>query len=104
MNCVRCGQCCISVGRTFWRHGNFKKFPELLLLAENTESLDDGLPCGMLQMTDGVASCRIELQFGKKAKPKVCREYPVLSCLQVNPLISKGRSACYLETCGQFHV
>lgn len=98
MNCIRCGQCCISVGRTFWRNGNFKDYPALRILAENTESQDDGLPCGMLQMTDGVAACKIEMEFGKSAKPKVCREYPDLNCLQFSPLIEKGRSVCYLES------
>jgi len=98
MECIRCGQCCISVGRTFWKHGDFEKYPELQKLAENTESQDDGLPCEMLQMTDGVAACKIEMQYGRAAKPKVCREYPPLSCLHFNPLIEKGRSVCYLET------
>lgn len=98
MECVRCGQCCISAGRTFWKHGDFAKYPKLQLLADNTESPDDGLPCGMLQMKDGVAACGIELEYGKKAKPKVCRDYPPLSCIQFNPLIKKGITACYLES------
>lgn len=84
--CVRCGQCCISEGRTFWRKGDFEEFPKLQLLADNTESQDDGLPCGMLQMTDGIAACKIELEFGKEAKPKVCRDYPGLkNCWYNNP-------------------
>ena len=99
MNCVRCGQCCISVGRTFWANGDFEDYPDLERLAKNTESKDEGLPCGMLQMTDGVAACRIELQFGKAAKPKACREYPELSCWFEDPDFNKGRSVCYLE-CG----
>ena len=97
MECVRCGQCCISVGRTFWLHGDFEKYPELQKLAETRESQDEGLPCEMLQMTDGVAACKIELLYGKEAKPKVCREYPELSCWFVDPDINKSRSVCYLE-------
>lgn len=100
MDCIRCGQCCISVGRTFWRCGDFKDYPELQLLANNTEPQDDGLPCGMLQMTDGIAACKIEMMYGHEAKPKACRDYPVLSCLHFNPQIAKGRSVCYLESWG----
>lgn len=74
--CLRCGQCCISVGRTFWRCGDFTGYPELEELAKQTESVDDGLPCQMLQMTDGIASCKIEILYGRKAKPLVCREFP----------------------------
>ena len=98
MKCVRCGQCCISVGRTFWKHGDFKDYPELRRLADQTESQDDGLPCGMLQMKDGVAACKIELLYGRRAKPRVCREYPVFDCWHFNPQIKKGRSACYLQS------
>lgn len=98
MECIRCGQCCISVGRTFWRNGDFENYPELQRLAEETESQDDGLPCQMLQMKDGIAACRIELEYGWAAKPKVCREYPALMCLHFNSQIAKGRGACYLQS------
>jgi len=74
--CKRCGQCCISVGRTFWRNSDFADYPSLAKLAKRTESQDDGLPCQMLQMKNGVATCKIELLYGRKAKPRVCREYP----------------------------
>lgn len=74
--CVRCGQCCISVGRTFWRNGNFPGGSPLAKMAETTPSVDDGLPCEMLEMLAGVATCRIQATFGKKFKPSVCREYP----------------------------
>ncbi len=76
LTCARCGQCCIAVGRTFWQHGDFTDCPELEKLANETESRDEGLPCGMLQMVDGVASCRIETQYGRQFKPEVCRAYP----------------------------
>ena len=98
MECVRCGQCCISVGSTFWKHGDFKDYPELRELAKRTENCDDGRPCGMLQMTDGVAACKIELLYGRRAKPRVCREYQVFDCWHFNPQIKKGRSACYLQS------
>jgi len=72
-------------------HGDFEKYPKLERLVDNTESQDDGLPCGMLQMKDGVAACKIELLHGKEAKPEVCRDYPALSCVQFSPLlIEKG--------------
>ena len=85
--CIRCGQCCISVGRTFWRKrkGDFEKYPELQKLAKMTKSQDEGLPCEMLQMTDGIAWCKIQILYGKKAKPKLCREYPKSICLYNNP-------------------
>lgn len=86
------------MGRTFWRNGDFTDYPELQILADNTESQDDGLPCQMLQMVDGIAACKIELEYGWAAKPKVCREYPVLDCLHFNPQIEKGRSVCYLQS------
>ena len=96
--CVRCGQCCISVGRSFWTHGDFDDYPELRKIAEQTEHHDDGLPCEMLQMKDGIAACKKELLYGKAAKPKVCRDYPPLSCLHFNPQIEKGRTICYLQS------
>lgn len=80
--CVRCGQCCISVGRTFWSCGDFENYPELAKLAEQTESKDEGLPCQMLEIKDSIATCRIERDYGYTAKPKVCQEYPTtdISC------------------------
>ena len=96
--CVRCGQCCIWVGRTFWLNGDFQDWPELEELAEKTKSIDEGLPCEMLQMTDGIATCKIELLYGRAAKPKVCRGYSVLSCHQQTSDIPKGRTVCYLQS------
>lgn len=97
--CMRCGQCCISVGRGFWLHGDFADYPELQRLAETKEDQDDGLPCEMLQMTNGVAKCKIQILYGWKAKPKVCREYPALECHHSDnfSLIPKGRSFCYQQ-------
>lgn len=96
--CVRCGQCCISVGRAFWCHGDFEDFPELERLKEQTEDLNDGLPCEMLQMKDGIASCGIELKYDREAKPQVCREYPELTCWHESPKTVNGRSVCYLKS------
>lgn len=97
MECVRCGQCCIAVGRTFWLHGDFEDYPELLKLAESRESKDDGLPCEMLQMVDGVAACKIELLYGREAKPEVCQDYPKKQCYLEAGTI-KGRVVCYLKS------
>jgi len=74
--CVRCGQCCISVGRTFWKNGDFSGIPELEIDARSEPYIDEGLPCEMLQMVDGLASCKIQEKYGYDMKPQVCREYP----------------------------
>lgn len=74
--CVRCGQCCISVGLTFWRNGDFENCSELRRRAALTKPVDEGLPCEMLEMCRGIAICRIERFFGYEFKPKVCKEYP----------------------------
>jgi len=86
------------VGRTFWCSGDFKDYPELQKLKENTERQDDGLPCGMLQMTDGIAACKIELQYGREAKPKACRDYPNLTCWFEDPDLNKKQRICFLES------
>lgn len=75
-SCRRCGACCLTVGRTFWRNGDFVGCYPLELLAEQTESVDDGLPCEMLYVIAGVAHCRIECQYVREFKPEACREYP----------------------------
>jgi Fe-S-cluster containining protein len=80
LSCQRCGQCCIAVGRSFWRHGDFTGCPELEKLATETESVDEGLPCAMLDMSGGVASCRIETKYGRQFKPEGCRQYPSGPC------------------------
>jgi hypothetical protein len=92
--CVRCGHCCMAVGRHFWTHGDFSKYPELQKLAETRTDTDEGLPCEMLQMKDGIAACKIELLYGKGAKPEVCRKYPDLECHQSQKMF-KGQGFCY---------
>ena len=94
--CIRCGQCCIGVGRTFWKVGDFKNYPELETLATLTESVDGGLPCQMLQMKDGVASCKIQTDYGWKAKPEVCRTFPDDECHH-NKGTFKNKRICLLE-------
>lgn len=73
--CLRCGHCCMAVGTTFWRNGDFTRWPELQRLADTTDSQDDARPCQFLYISCGVASCMIEVEYGRKAKPDVCREY-----------------------------
>jgi len=80
--CLRCGQCCISVGRTFWR-------------AEQTEAVDDGLPCEMLKVANGIATCKIESVWGRAAKPEMCRDYPIDECIHqrlMRPMREKDAS------------
>jgi len=97
--CKRCGQCCIAVGRTFWVHGDFADYPELKRLSDAVTEFDDCLPCAMLQMKDGVASCKIQELYGYDAKPDVCREYPELpgNCWEHKQEL-KGRRICLQET------
>lgn len=78
--CLRCGHCCMAVGREFWLHGDYSRYPELLALSEIYTDTDDGLPCRMLQMIDGMAFCKIQIEYGYKAKPKICRQYPEVIC------------------------
>lgn len=85
MSCQRCGKCCNSVGRTFWKAGcllfidenrQFGDCQELNDLANNGDHEDNGLPCGMLAFEDGRAVCLIEKNYGKQYKPTVCEKYP----------------------------
>lgn len=85
MECKRCGQCCMAVGREFWLHGGYENKPEypwLYKLAMKLEDPGDGLPCRMLVLIDGVAMCSIQETFGYDAKPQVCKDYPELECHQ----------------------
>lgn len=77
-------------------NGEFKDYPQLEALAEKTAVVDEGLPCEMLQMKDGVAACKIEVLYGRDAKPKVCREYPELQCRHESDKMRHGRGICYL--------
>ena len=96
--CLRCGHCCVGVGRTFWRHGDFSRWPELEKLAARTPSKDEGLPCQMLQMEDGVAECKIETLYGHEAKPEECRNFPLRNnaCLHRRKLY-RGQGVCLQE-------
>jgi len=72
----RCGNCCIDVGRTFWKNGNYSVFPELNAIANNDDHEDNGLPCEMLSYDDkGKAVCGIHEIYGYEAKPRVCKEH-----------------------------
>ena len=82
--CKRCGDCCVKIGRNFWRLGYLQpsglEFPnkilKLLSLRTPPLSIDDEKPCDMLEFdADGKAVCLIEKHFGRDAKPEVCREY-----------------------------
>jgi len=74
--CQRCGRCCLEVGRTFWKGGDFDKHPALNALANDGDYEDGGLSCEMLRFEGGKAVCLIQKNFGHEAKPKACREFP----------------------------
>lgn len=76
MECQRCGACCLTVGRTFWKNGDYDDIPELNKRAGNGDYEDAGLPCEMFELRDGIGVCLIHEKYGWQAKPKVCREYP----------------------------
>ena len=72
----------MEVGRTFWKGGNlnsekpFGEIEELNSRANNDDYEDNGLPCEMLEIENGLAVCKIERDFGWEYKPVACREYP----------------------------
>lgn len=80
--CQRCGQCCLTVGRTFWKHGNLdaeKPFSNNALLnlwANNDDHSEDGGPCEMLIWLNGVPTCFIHAYYGEPLKPSACKQYP----------------------------
>ena len=96
MECKRCWHCCMAVGREFWMRGGYEyrpEFPKLQELAKKYVDSGDGLPCRMLVLVNGVAYCYIEMQYGRDAKPQVCRDYPELQChRQLGKF--KGRGIC----------
>lgn len=77
-----CGQCCLTVGRTFWKAGNlrypkpFGEFRELNVQANNGDHEDNGLPCEKFIIENGLGVCTIERDDGYGAKPIACKEYP----------------------------
>ena len=76
MSCRRCGNCCIDVGRTFWKNGDYVNINKGLdELANNGDHEDNGLSCEMLIFEKGKATCLIHKLFGYHAKPKSCKEH-----------------------------
>lgn len=76
MECKRCGNCCIDIGRTFWKNGDYEKIDSVLNdLANNSDHEDGGKPCEMLRFQDGKAVCQIHEIYGYDAKPKVCKDH-----------------------------
>lgn len=76
MDCKRCGNCCIDVGRTWWKNGNYKRINQALYdLSRNGDHEDGGKPCEMLRFQDGEAVCQIQENWGYDAKPEVCRDH-----------------------------
>ena len=90
MKCKRCGTCCLTIGKTFWKHGDFDDIPELRERANNGEHTDDGAPCEMLEMRGEIGVCLIHERYGYEAKPKICREYPFDSekCIRQEELVT----------------
>lgn len=74
--CERCGACCLTIGRTFWKNGDYKDIPELNERKKNGDHEDSGLPCEMFRFRGKSSACLIHERYGYKAKPEVCREYP----------------------------
>lgn len=83
--CNRCGKCCNSVGRTFWKAGcllfidtpirQFGDCKELNDRANNGDHEDGKLPCEMLAYEEGKAVCLIEKNYGRRYKPTACEEF-----------------------------
>lgn len=94
--CKRCGKCCVSVGRTFWKIGDYEKYPELNDRANNGDYEDNGKPCEMLRFENGIAVCIIEREYGRDVKPVACREYPECNdepCFfTTQPTMNRGKS------------
>ena len=81
MECQRCGACCLTIGRTFWKHGNLTDRPfgdiEELNQRANDDDVDDlGVPCEMFEMRGKIGVCLIQERYGLEAKPTPCKEYP----------------------------
>ena len=81
--CKRCGACCLTVGRTFWKAGIFigdsKPFGDIEDLnkwAMNGDHEDGGLPCEMFEFSGEKGVCLIHKRYGYAAKPITCRKYP----------------------------
>ena len=81
LRCKRCGNCCIDVGRTFWKVGSLNPdapFGDNSFLnqwAKNGGHEDNGLPCEMLRFENGKGICAIEEDYGREYKPIVCKDH-----------------------------
>ena len=76
MKCFNCGNCCIDVGRTWWKIGDYEKVNAgLAELSRNGDHEDNGLACEMLLFEGGKAVCLIHKLFGYKAKPDICKAH-----------------------------
>ena len=79
MICKRCGNCCVDVGRTFWKHGIglepeiWNDCPDLKKRAKDGDHEDDDLPCEMLRFENDQAVCLIQKNYGYAKKPMACR-------------------------------
>ena len=100
MSCRRCGNCCIGVGRTYWKNGDFEQYPLLKARAKNGDHEDSGLPCEMLRFEDGLATCLIEKIYGHQAKLEVCREHEGDErCLRFVPDIELIKESLRIRAC-----
>jgi hypothetical protein len=79
MKCKQCGNCCIDVGRTWWKIGDYKSINAgLAELSRNGDHEDSGLACEMLIFEHGKtlkATCLIHKLFGYDAKPDICKAH-----------------------------
>ena len=75
MACRQCGNCCIDVGQTWWKNGDYENIPILNRRKKHGDYEDGGLPCEMLRFRNGLAMCQIQEWFGYEAKPEVCRDH-----------------------------
>ena len=78
--CKRCGNCCIDVGRTFWKcigmdakEGTVEIPAELMARIKNGDHEDGGLACEMLTFDSGLAVCVLQRDY--KIKPSVCVDH-----------------------------
>ncbi len=74
--CEQCGACCLTVGRTFWKNGDYEDIPELNEKANDGDHEDASVPCEMFELRGLISVCLIHEKYGYKAKPITCKEYP----------------------------
>jgi len=84
----------MAVGSEFWTHGDFFRWSQLQKLKDTADpDVGDDMPCRMLIVREGRATCYIELIYGRDAKPEVCRTYPWLECHRQQKTY-RGRGVC----------